>query len=104
MLNRKSIVLIAAVFAATWPMPGNAVEQKLVVPKQQDRQALRADQVRQLLSLIDTGTSGHVSKQEWTKLMAAEFDRLDKDRSGMLDIKAVARSPLRSRRFADMGK
>jgi Ca2+-binding EF-hand superfamily protein len=47
------------------------------------------EEVKQLLLLIDTDKKGKISKQEWMKFMEAEFDRLDKDKSGQLDIKEL---------------
>jgi len=38
------------------------------------------EQAKQLLLLIDTDKSGKISKQEWTRFMEAEFDRLDKEK------------------------
>lgn len=104
MSKRKSIVSIVVVFVATWAVPGNAAEQRDTLPKPPDKQTLRADQVKQLLLLMDTDESGKISKQEWLKFMEAEFDRLDKDRSGILNTKALAPSPLHTRHFADMGR
>jgi hypothetical protein len=41
-------------------------------------QQARACGRRQWLLLMDTNENGKISKQEWTKFMEAEFDRLDK--------------------------
>ncbi|MGA2168163.1 MAG: hypothetical protein ABSG62_08110 [Terracidiphilus sp.] len=99
-----SIVLAITVLAATWAIPGNAVEQKLVVPKAQDKQALRADQVKQLLLLMDSDMNGKISKQEWMKFIEAEFDRLDNGKSGELDVKEISHSKLRASRPVITGK
>lgn len=104
MLRRMSIVLAITVLAATWAIPGNAVEQKLVVPKAQDKQALRADQVKQLLLLMDSDMNGKISKQEWMKFIEAEFDRLDNGKSGELDVKEISHSKLRASRPVITGK
>jgi len=103
-LRRMSIVVVVVALAATVAMPGNAAEPRQVAPKQEDKQTLRADHVRQLLVLMDTDTSGKVSKQEWMGYLAAEFDRLDRDKSGMLDIRTVVPATLHARPFAAMGK
>lgn len=62
--------------------------------------ALGEDEVKQLLLLMDTDKSGKVSRQEFMNFMAAEFDRLDKDKSGELDVKELAQSQLRPSRAA----
>ena len=44
---------------------------------------------------MDTDKNGKISKQEYMNFMSAEFDRLDKDKSGELDAKELAQSQLR---------
>lgn len=44
---------------------------------------------------MDTDKSGKISKEEWMKFMESEFDRLDKDKKGQLDIKELEQSKLR---------
>jgi Ca2+-binding EF-hand superfamily protein len=40
---------------------------------------------------MDTDKNGKISKAEFIKFMEAEFDRLDKDKSGELDAKELTR-------------
>jgi hypothetical protein len=54
--------------------------------------------------LMDTDKNGKISKQEWMKFMEAEFDRLDKDKSGDLDVKDLGQSKLRVSHFTNVGK
>jgi len=54
---------------------------------------------KQLLLAMDTKKSGTVSKEEWMKFMEAEFDRLDTDHKGQLDIKELTESRVRVRPF-----
>ena len=42
--------------------------------------------------LMDTDKNGKISKQEWMKFMEAEFDRLDKDKSGALSPQELLQS------------
>jgi hypothetical protein len=107
MLRRTDFVLaivVIAVFAGTCSMLGTAGAQKQSVPTSQDKLALGEGEVKQLLLLIDTNKSGKISKQEWMKFMEAEFDRLDKDKTGELDAKELAQSRLRVSHFANVGK
>ncbi len=53
---------------------------------------------------MDTDKNGMISKQEWMKFMEAEFNRLDKNKSGELDVKEISQSKVRVRCFASMGK
>jgi len=48
-----------------------------------------------LVLLMDTDNNGKISRQEYMNFMAAEFDRLDKDKSSDLDAKELAHSQLR---------
>jgi hypothetical protein len=81
---------------------GTAIAQK-ATPKAPDKVSLGADEVKQLLLLMDTDKNGKVSKQEFMNFMSAEFDRLDTDKSGELDVKELAQSQLKASR-APVGK
>jgi len=85
-MTRRS-VLVAMMGAS-----GFAAAQKLSTAAQQDKFALANEEVKQLLLLMDTDKSGKVSKQEWMNFMEAEFNRLDKDGSGELDLQELRRS------------
>jgi hypothetical protein len=105
MLRRTNItVVIAVLLVSTWTMPGTAVAQKASVPKPQDKLAIGEDEAKQLLLLIDTDKNGKISKQEWMKFMQAEFDRLDVEKNGELDVKELMQSKLRVRSFSAVGK
>ena len=90
MLGRVKIaglIVIIAMLITTFAIPGTSVAQKTTAPKPQDKLALGEERAEQLLLLIDTDKSGKISKQEWMKFMEAEFDRLDKDKKGQLDVR-----------------
>ena len=72
-----------------------AFAQKEIVPVNQNRVALGSDEVKQLVELMDTDKSGKVSKAEYMAFFSAEFDRLDKDKSGELDVKELEKSLMR---------
>src|ERR1700726_2926021 len=107
MLNRTKIVLVMLVIAMSatpWGMVGTAGAQKAAVPKPQDKFAIGEGEAKQLLLLIDTDKNGRISKQEWMKFMEAEFDRLDKAKTGYLDVKELMQSNLRVGHFSSVGK
>jgi hypothetical protein len=108
MLRRKKVawfVVVMAMLVATWAMLGRtAVAQKVATPKSQDKLAFGEAEVKQLLLLMDTDKNGKISKQEWMKFMEAEFDRLDKDKSGDLDVNDLKQSRLRVSHFTTVGK
>jgi len=107
MLKRTNIawfIVVVAVLAAIWAILGTAVAQKAATPKPQDKLALGDAEVTQLLLLIDTDKKGKISKQEWMKFMEGEFDRLDKDKRGELDVKELTQSRLRVSHPTNVGK
>jgi hypothetical protein len=99
MLKRTSVlwvtVLMAAVLIAIAAMVGTALAQQASAPKSQDKLAKAEPEAKRLLLLMDTDKNGKISLQEWMTFMEAEFDRLDKDKSGELDVKELTQSPIR---------
>ena len=69
-----------------------------------DKLALGEPEVKQLLLLMDTDKSGKISKEEWMKFTESEFDWLDKDKKGQLDIKELEQSKLRVSHPVNVGK
>jgi Ca2+-binding EF-hand superfamily protein len=104
MLKRMNLVLVVTLLASPLVLVGSAFAQKQPVPKPADKQALAEDEVKQLLLLMDTDKNGKISKQEWMRFMEAEFDRLDKNKNGELDVKEIAQSKLRGSTFSSTGK
>lgn len=51
-------------------------------------------EAKKLLVLMDTDKSGTVSKKEFMDFMEAEFDRLDTNKDGVLDVKELENSQL----------
>lgn len=103
MLKRRNIALALAMVIALGATP-RAVAQKAAPPKPPDQVTLGEEEVKKLLLLMDTDKSGKISKQEWMQFMEAEFDRLDKIKSGELDVGEIARSRLRASPSAKAGK
>jgi hypothetical protein len=87
-------ITVAVVLLATLSLLGSAAAQKTSVRKPQDKLALGEDDVKHLLFLMDTDNKGMVSKQEFMKYMEAEFERLDKNKVGQLNVKELTRSKL----------
>jgi Ca2+-binding EF-hand superfamily protein len=70
------------------------VAQKAATSKAQDNVAKEEPEVKQLLPLMDQDGEGKVSKEEFMKFMAPEFDRLDKKNEGKLDVKELTQPPV----------
>jgi hypothetical protein len=106
MSKRIKVVLAIAVLAATCAIRGNAAEERQTLPKPPDKQMLKAEEVKQMLLLMDTDESGKISKQEWLRFMEAEFDRLDLDKTRSLDLRklAVTGAQVRHIRSSNLGK
>lgn len=51
-------------------------------------------EAKKLLVLMDADKSGTVSKKEFMDFMEAEFDRLDTNHDGVLDVKELEQSQL----------
>jgi Ca2+-binding EF-hand superfamily protein len=91
-MNRRGVLL--SLLTGT----GVAFAQKLTRSAEQDKFALANEDVKQLILLMDTDKSGKVSKQEWMNFMEAEFNRLDKDGSGELDVAELRQSSVSVKR------
>jgi len=52
-------------------------------------------EARHLLRFMDKDQNGQVSRAEFMQFMEAEFDRLDRDRSGQLSAEELSRSRIR---------
>jgi hypothetical protein len=102
--NSRFGILVAAVMALLIAigMQRAATAQKgeKMLSANQRTLALAEDEVKQLLLLMDTNKNGRISKQEFMAFMEAEFDRLDKDKSGELDPKELTLSKIRPSRPA----
>ncbi len=59
--------------------------------------AIATETAKQLLLAMDADKNGKISKQEWMKFMDAEFDRLDTNHDGELDVKELLQSRMRYR-------
>jgi Ca2+-binding EF-hand superfamily protein len=99
-----SMTAVAAIFAVGSLIESATAQEKQNVPKPQDKVALSAQEVKDLVLMMDTDKSGKISKKEFMDFMSAEFDRLDKDKSGELDVKELAQSAFRPSARPAVGK
>jgi Ca2+-binding EF-hand superfamily protein len=90
-MNRRNVM--TAMVTGTAALAGRVFAQDTAnVPVRPNTGAIAEENVKQLLLLMDTDKNGKISKDEWMKFMAAEFDRLDTDHSGELDRSELLKS------------
>ena len=95
--------LAAATLLASGTWVGTALARE-DTPPVQDKLALGEEEVKQLVLIMDQDKNGKISEQEFLNFMKAEFHRLDKDKSGELDVKELKDSHVRVRSFTAVGK
>jgi len=102
--NRRSILSALALLLGIGFLLGSALGQSKQSTDKPLKQQLTDAQVKQLMLLMDTDKTGKISKTEWMNFMSAEFDRLDKDKTGELDAKELEVSRVQVSPFAVVGK
>ena len=83
-MSKKRMMMLVAVVGAMAAARG-LVPAALAAPRLDSG----LKQTMQLLVLMETDPSGKVSKAEFMKFMEAEFDKLDKNKDGELDVKEL---------------
>ena len=107
LLSAALFVIVATALTADSKLPGglnlsvisnedaNPAAQKTTgppaapPPTREERIGAGEDYARKLLLLMDTDKDGKVSKKEFMNFMSAEFDRMDTNHDGMLDVKEL---------------
>ena len=106
--NKKTLkfsMLVAGIFAATTfassaiaQAPSPAQAAPATVSPQSPKVAAGEANAKQLVLLMDADKNGKISRKEYMDFMAAEFDRLDTDKSGELDVKELEKSQITTTR------
>lgn len=93
-MNRVSVLMVVVTLLAAGAIAGTAFAQKQSVPKPIDRVALGDDQTQQVTVAlaVDVDKKGQISRQEWIRMMTAEFDKLDTNNSGVIDATQLTQS------------
>jgi hypothetical protein len=104
MLKRHKNALAGVTMAALLGAGIGTALGREQTPRAQDKVALGGPRVKHLLLLMDQDQNGKISKKEFMQFMQAEFDRLDKDQSGELDVKELTHSKGQSTSFTVAGK
>jgi len=105
MLKPKNIVwLLFAALIAVAVVPTAVPQTKASVPKHQDKRAMAENEFKQLLLLMDVNKDGKISKQEYMRFLEAEFDRIDTNHDGELEVTELTDSKAPVTRFTSAGK
>jgi hypothetical protein len=64
-------------------------------PRKEKNLAIGEGEAKRLLLLMDKDQNGKVSKQEFMSFMESEFERLDRNHDGELDVKELTQSKIR---------
>ena len=90
------IVAIAGLFAAGTAISTVAAQDTDQNPVRKEKNlAIGEGEAKRLLLLMDKDQSGKVSRQEFMSFMEAEFERLDINKDGELDVKELTQSKIR---------
>jgi hypothetical protein len=85
-MSKKRMMMLTAVIIAGLGAARSLVPAALAAPKLDPG----LKQTMQLLVLMETDSSGKVSKAEFMRFMETEFDKLDKNKDGELDVRELA--------------
>ena len=94
MFSRRQFAFVPGLIAGA-AMAKTVFAQSSTQPESPEREKnLAAGEVeaKRLLLLMDKDQNGKVSREEFMKFMQEEFDRMDKNRDGELDVKELTQS------------
>lgn len=98
--KRRTAVIVAAgmIAAGIAAMALGAAQNGSPGPPEKRQKNLIAGEkeAKKLILLMDKDHNGKVSKQEFMSFMEAEFDRLDKDKNGSLDVQELTQARVRT--------
>lgn len=93
MVSRRIIISAAGLFAASALQTASAQDTANQDGAKKEKKLAEGEaEAKRMLLLMDTDKNGKVSKQEFMRFMEAEFDRLDVNKDGELDVKELTRS------------
>jgi hypothetical protein len=93
-MNRRALLCGAAGIAAV-SLGGRTAFAGQTQPPSEKKVAAGEVQAKQLLLLMDADKNGKVSRAEFMAFMSAEFDSLDVNHDGELDVKELTQFGIR---------
>jgi Ca2+-binding EF-hand superfamily protein len=98
--RRKAVFIVAGLLAAGTIAVSVSPAQNATTPpppaKREKNVKAGEKEAKKLLMLMDKDQNGKVSKQEFMNFMEAEFERLDVDKNGELDVKELTQARVRT--------
>jgi Ca2+-binding EF-hand superfamily protein len=97
-IPRRTIVSSAALFAVSATLRTAIAQNPSPTEQQASKEknlAIGEKEAKRMLLLMDKDKNGKVSKEEFMSFMEAEFDRLDTNKDGELDVKELTQSRVR---------
>jgi hypothetical protein len=96
--RRKLLLDMAGLITAGAALPSALAGQNAngAPPRKEKNLTAGEKEAKKLLVLMDKDQNGKVSKEEFMSFMEAEFERLDKDKNGELDVQELTQSRVRS--------
>jgi hypothetical protein len=97
MQDRRTILLGIGGLLAAGAVPSTLAGQNASgTPRSKEKKLSAGEkEAKKLLLLMDKDENGMVSKEEFMAFMEAEFDRMDKDKSGQLDVQELTQAKIR---------
>jgi hypothetical protein len=90
--HMRKIILIASTIAALAAAAGQTPRADNLTKPNDKKVAAGEEHAKRLLVLMDKDQNGKVSKEEFMNFMAAEFERLDVNKDGQLDVQELTQS------------
>jgi predicted nucleotidyltransferase len=101
--KRVVVLIISALFIIGTMVGTAAAQRENDMPPITEHKAIvdaRRNEAKRMMLLMDTNKDGKVSKEEWMGFMEREFDRLDTNHDGFVDVKDMEKSQFQVRHGA----
>jgi hypothetical protein len=97
--RRKAVFIVAGLLAAGTIAVSVSPAQNATTPppvKREKNVKAGEKEAKKMLMLMDKDQNGKVSKQEFMNFMETEFERLDVDKNGELDVNELTQARVRT--------
>ena len=99
LLRNTWAIAILAILLASGILLTTAAGQKVSVPHPLDRLTMGEEPAKQMLLAMSDHGKDLVTKQEYMKFAEQEFDRLDKEKKGALNVRQFSQTSLAASQY-----